>query len=85
MAGRAYKDISGAHGAVAVSLASDTTLAAGCRALWIGVAGTVKVDCPSFGTAVSFLNVPVGVHPVQCTKVYSTANGTTATDIVALY
>lgn len=85
MAGRAYKDISTAHGAVAVSLASDTTLPAGCRALWVGVAGTVKVDLPTFGTSITFLNVPAGLLRCQCTKVYSTANGTTATDIVALY
>lgn len=85
MAGRAYKDISSAHGAVAVSLSSDTTLPAGCRGLYVGVGGTVKVDCPTFGTAVSFLNAPTGILTVQCTKVYSTANGTTATDIVALY
>ena len=85
MAGRAYKDLSTAHGAVAVSLASDTNLAAGCRALWVGVAGTVKVDLPTQGTGISFLNVPAGMFLCQCTKVYSTANGTTATDIVAVY
>ena len=55
---------------------------AGCRALYIGVTGNVKVDMVG-GTAVTFANVPVGIFPVSVTRVYST--GTTASSIHALY
>ncbi len=71
-----------AAGAIAVTT-SNTVDIARCRALFIGVAGDVKVNVPNNSTAVVFKAVAAGILPVQATRVYAT--GTTATDIVALY
>ncbi len=85
MAGRT-SDISGAHNAVAVSLASDTTLASGCRGFQVGTAGNVKVDFVGGATAITLYSCVAGVsHGHQISKIYSTANGTTAADITAFY
>ncbi len=70
-----------AFGAVAVT-PSDATVLAGVRALYIGVSGNVAVIPRGSATAVTFLSVPIGILPVQVTKVMST--NTTATNIVAL-
>lgn len=83
MSGRIQKDVSSAFGALAVDVSSaDQALIAGCRGLYIGTTGDVKVDMPN-ATGITFTAVPVGVLPVQATKVYE--SGTTASDIVALY
>lgn len=83
MSGRVQKDISSAFGAVAVDVSSaDQSLAAGCRGLYVGVSGNIKIDMPN-ATGVTFSNVPVGVLTVQAVKVYQT--GTTATTMLALY
>ena len=72
-----------AHSAAAVT-PSDSSVISVTRSLYVGGAGTVKVDMAVDGTAISFLSVAAGsLLPVQVTKVYST--GTTATSIVALY
>lgn len=76
-------DTAGAKAIAAVNLASDTTLA-GCRAIYVGVTGDVKVDAANGGTA-TFKSHPVGYLQVQASKIYSTANGTTATDLIVLY
>lgn len=55
---------------------------AGCRALYIGVAGNVAVITTA-GTTITIPNVPVGVLPLSCTRVLST--GTAASNIIALY
>lgn len=52
-----------------------------CRALYIGVTGDVAVMLTD-GSTQLFLNVPVGILPIQCRRVLST--GTTASAIVAL-
>ena len=52
------------------------------RALYIGTTGDVAVVTRGRTTSVVFQNVPVGILPVQVTKVLST--GTTATDILGL-
>jgi hypothetical protein len=78
----ASSDTAPARGGVAISLASDTTGA--FRSLYIGVAGDVKVDLDDTGTGLVF-KAEKGILPVQVAKVYSTANGTTATDIIGLY
>lgn len=52
-----------------------------CRQLWIGTAGNVAVITLA-GTTLT-IKAPVGVLPLQVSRVLSTA--TTATDIVALY
>ena len=52
------------------------------RALYIGVSGHVKVTTVE-GIDLTFSNVPVGILPVRCKKVFST--GTTATNIVSMW
>lgn len=73
-----------ASSAAAVNLASDTTPAFAVRGVYVGTGGTVKVDLAT-GTGISFLNVPDGtLLPIQATLIYSTANGTTASNLVVL-
>lgn len=50
-------------------------------ALYVGTAGDIKLDTVG-GTTVTFTNVPVGILPVQATKVYST--DTAAAGIIGL-
>lgn len=52
------------------------------RAIYVGVAGDLKVDMINDGT-VTFLNLPVGLYPFRVSKIYST--GTTCTSMIALY
>jgi hypothetical protein len=52
------------------------------RALYVGTTGDVAVVTRDRGTSVIFANCPVGILPVQVTKVLST--GTTASDILGL-
>ena len=83
MSGRVQKDISSAYGAVPVDVSGgNQTLASGSRGLYVGVSGNIKIDMPN-AAGITFSNVPVGIFPVQATKVYQT--GTTATSVVALY
>lgn len=70
-----------AYGGVAVT-PSDSTSLSGVRALYVGVAGDVAVTMKGSSTAVTFKAVPVGILPIQVSKVMAT--NTTATDIVAL-
>lgn len=85
MAGRS-SDSSSAHNGVAINLAADTTLPAGCRAFQVGTAGNVKVDYTDGNTAIILYSCLAGQpHPHQISKIYSTANGTTAVNITALY
>lgn len=65
-----------------INLAGDT--AEGYEALYIGVTGNVVVDVADSGTQITFVAVSVGFFPVAVTKIYSTANGTTAGSIVGL-
>ena len=64
---------------VTPSDATDFTVNA--RALYIGVSGDVTLVTAG-GTVVTFANVPVGILPVECSRVNDT--GTDATDIVGL-
>lgn len=67
---------------VAVTPSDTVALTSGCRALYVGTGGTVKVKNDA-GAAVEFVNVADGtVLPVATRFVLST--GTTASDIVAL-
>ena len=59
-----------------------TSLDSPTTCLFIGVSGDVSVEMVGGMTQV-FANVPVGILPVQCTRVNST--GTTATNIVAMW
>ncbi len=76
-----------AGNAAAINLGADTTYTAGePRGLFIGTGGNVKVDLVNGATGIVFKNLTAGqILPVRCTKIYSTANGTTAADIVALF
>lgn len=68
--------------AEAINLGSDST--GTWYALRVGVSGDVKVDYRDGGTGIILKNAPNGGYePGLFTKIYSTANGTTATDIVA--
>ena len=51
------------------------------RALYIGVSGDIVAIMN--GLAITFTAVPVGILPIECTRVNRT--GTSATDIVALW
>jgi hypothetical protein len=65
----------------AVTPSNSVDLPAPTRGLFVGVAGNISVEMRN-GT-VLFTNVPVGILPIQCTRVNST--GTTATSMVALW
>lgn len=56
-------------------------LANPARSLYIGGTGSLSVEMYGGGTQ-SFAAVPVGIFPIQVTRVNAT--GTTATNIVAL-
>lgn len=83
MAGRNYQDISGAWGATAIDVSGgNQTLPAACRAIYVGVTGNIAVDMPK-SSSITFLNVPVGIFPIQATRILQT--GTTATQMFALF
>lgn len=78
--------------ATAINLASDTDLStAVTRGLWVGGAGDVKVtmagELPKTdGATTTFTGVPAGtLLPIKVKTVFSSANGTSATSILALY
>lgn len=62
---------------------SDTTVLPTTRALYIGTTGDVAVTMADDGTVVTFVAVPVGILPIQVTKVMAT--NTTASNILALW
>ena len=66
----------------AVVVASDVTVLAPTRYLWVGVAGHLTLKMAGDGAIVQFLNVPIGMFPVQCTQVRA---ATTAGSIVAVW
>lgn len=70
-----------AYNAAAVTK-SDATVLPTTRALYIGVAGDVVVTMAGGATPITFKAAPVGILPIQVTKVLA---ATTATDILALY
>lgn len=72
-----------AYNALEVTPNDAVDLANTTRALYVGVAGDVKVDMYGSGT-VTFVGVSAGsLLPVRVDRVYST--GTTAASIVALW
>ena len=73
-----------------INIASDVAFAVPPRSIYVGTGGHIKVDgLKRDGTAVTlvFKNFPTGRElPVKCiTKVYSSGNGTTAGDLIALW
>lgn len=71
-----------AYGAEAVT-PNDATVLGDVRALYIGVSGDVAVMPKGRSVAVTFKSVPIGILPVQCSKVMLT--NTSATNILALF
>lgn len=82
MAGRIQKDLSTVHNAIDVTPSDSTVLPPGVRALWIGVAGDVRVRFAATGDIVTYTNVPAGRHLVQVSQVLA---ATTAENILAEY
>lgn len=78
-------------GGVAVTPSDSTDLAELAYGLWIGVGGTLKVDCAeglasggaTAGRTTFATTVPAGWFPFKVIRVYAT--GTAATGIVAAY
>lgn len=65
---------------------TDHVLPAGCRGIYVGVAGNLDIELieTAVGTHRVYKNVVAGaVYPFQIRKVYRTT--TTATDLIALY
>jgi hypothetical protein len=76
-----------ASGGAAVTPNDGTDLAEVAYGLWIGVGGTLKVDCGNtfnagLRTTIS-TTVPAGFFPFKVLRVYAT--GTAATGIVAAF
>ena len=71
-----------AYSLKAVTPSDATDIPAGCRALYVGNMGDVKVLAVNDTDPVVLVGVS-GLLPVQVKRVYSTS--TTATSIVALY
>jgi len=70
-----------AHSALAVT-PSDSTILPTTRALYVGVTGNLSVVMADDENTVVFSNVPVGIFPIQVSKVLA---ATTASSIVALW
>lgn len=72
-----------AANAAAITPHNTNDLAETTRAIYVGVSGDVTMDLFGTGTNITFKSVPVGILPVQVTRVYATS--TTATDMIALW
>lgn len=68
--------------AQAVTPHDSTDLPSLTRALYVGSAGG-NITAVINGTAILFTAVPIGILPIQCSRVNAT--GTTSTAIVALW
>jgi hypothetical protein len=69
--------------AFAVTPADGSDLANATRGVYVGAAGSLKVDMVGSGT-VTFANLAAGViHPLRVVRIYAT--GTTATGIIGVY
>jgi hypothetical protein len=80
-----YDDSSPWNG-VAINLGSDTNLNPVSRGIWVGTTGNIVVDfAGGTGTGVTYSNVPVGYLAGHFSKVYSTGNGTTASNLIAVW
>jgi len=66
----------------AVTASDSVNYSEPARALYVGVAGDVVVVGLD-GTAVTFSNLPVGIHPLQHKRINAT--NTTATNMVAIF
>lgn len=66
-----------------VIVPNDSTTIPATRAIYVGVAGDIKVNMAGVGTAIVFKAVPVGILNISAVRIYTT--GTAATNMVALY
>lgn len=71
-----------AYDGIAIAPSDSANLATICRALFIGVAGNVKLLTPA-STSLEFLNLQAGsILPVMVLRVFNTS--TTSTNIIGL-
>jgi hypothetical protein len=76
-------DVASAYDARAITPSDTVALTNGaCRAVYVGTTGNI-VALMASGNVATFLTVPVGVFPIQVTRINSTS--TTASNLVALY
>ena len=76
--------ITPANEKVAVNLGADTTFPVPAKGIYVGTGGTVIVQAPGSATTVTYKNVPNGGYiDGWIETVKSTANGTTAADLIA--
>lgn len=69
---------------IAINLAADTTLNVPAKLLYVGTGGTVVGRAPGSLTDVTYVNVPNGSYLEGYFEVIkSTANGTTAANLIA--
>lgn len=68
--------------AAAITPSDVTNLTAVTRAIYVGSAGG-NISAQINGATVIFVAVPIGILPIQCSRVNST--GTTSTNLVALW
>jgi DNA-binding beta-propeller fold protein YncE len=71
-----------ANNAVEVTPDDNTDLAIATRSIYVGNSGNLKVTMVD-GNTVTFVNVPVGWHPIGARRIWQT--GTTAATIVAAW
>lgn len=68
--------------ASAIVPADGTNLSSPTRGIYVGVTGNLTVRMFRGQNTITFLNVPVGILPIQVDRVLAT--GTTATQLIAL-
>ena len=66
-----------------VTLTQDTSFTNGAL-IFVGTGGDLKIDLKGGGTGLTYKNIPSGTFfELLVTKIYSSSNGTTATDIIS--
>ena len=76
--------ISPANEKIAVNLGADTVFGAAAKGIYVGTGGTVVVRAPGSAADVTYKNVPNGGYIDGYIEIVrSTANGTTAADLIA--
>ncbi len=74
--------VRGSEDSLPITLAADTLFSPPLRRIYVGGLGDVKIDTPSH-TGVTYKSVPTGTYIFcRATKVYSSSNGTSATNLV---
>lgn len=73
----------GAPASFAEPVVNDVAFASPARGLYVGATGNISVVMYGSNQTRIFSNVPVGLLPIQCTKV--NASGTSASSLLALW